>query len=161
MSINVDTRIVDRGSDEYVDEAWELKERIRRSEGVLRQRRRFFENAYRRSKVYVYLNRARQTKLIGFAAVRRDGYMLFLAVNPTYRNQGYGKRLVAHAVEDHNSVSCHARTTNESAMEFYEGLGFEVERRINNYYEDGGDAFYLTLGSDGGIFDRLQSILGR
>ncbi|MCU4719322.1 GNAT family N-acetyltransferase [Halapricum hydrolyticum] len=161
MSINVDTRIVDRGSDEYVEEAWELKERIRRSEGVLRQRRRFFENAYRRSKVYVYLNRARRTKLIGFAAVRRDGYMLFLAVDEQYRDEGFGKRLIARVAEDYSTVTCHARTTNEEAISFYQHVGFEIERRIDNYYEDGGDAYYLKLGDDSSITDRLSQLLGR
>ncbi|QSG06862.1 GNAT family N-acetyltransferase [Halapricum desulfuricans] len=161
MSINVDTRVVDRGSDEYVGEAWELKERIRRSEGVLRQRRRFFENAYRRSKVYVYLNRARERKLIGFAAVRRDGYVLFLAVDEQYRGEGFGKRLVARVAEDYDAVTCHARTTNDEAISFYQHVGFEIQRRIDDYYEDGGDAYYLKLGEDGSIADRLSRLLGR
>ena len=161
VSINVDTRVIDRGSDEYVGDAWELKERIRRSDDVLRQRRGFFENAYRRSKVYVYLNRARRTKLIGFAAVRRDGYILFLAVDEAYRGEGFGKRLIARVAEDYRSVSCHARTTNREAIEFYEHVGFEIERRIDNYYEDGGDAFYLKLGDDESITQRLSRMLGR
>jgi ribosomal protein S18 acetylase RimI-like enzyme len=161
VSINVDTRIVDRGSDEYVDEAWDLKERIRKSDGVLRQRRGFFENAYRRSKVYVYLNQARRTKLIGFAAVRRDGYILFLAVDEQYRGEGFGKRLVARIAEDYRSVSCHARTTNSEAIDFYRHVGFEIQRRIDDYYEDGGDAYYLKLGDEDSITDRLSQLLRR
>ena len=161
MSINVDTRVIDRGSDEYVEDAWQLKERIRRSDGVLRQRRRFFENAYRRSRVYVYLNRARPTKLIGFAAVRRDGYVLFLAVDEQYRDEGFGKRLIARVVEDYDTVTCHARTTNNEAISFYQHVGFEIQRRIDSYYEDGGDAYYLKLGEDSSITDRLSKLLGR
>jgi ribosomal-protein-alanine N-acetyltransferase len=34
-----------------------------------------------------------------------------------------------------------------------------VKRRIDNYYEDGGDAYYLKLGDDGGLTTRLQDIL--
>ncbi len=152
--------MVSPGTDEYAKRAWRLKERIRRSDGVLRQRRSFFTNAYRRSTVHLYLDKTAD-QLVGFAAVRRDGYVLFLAVDPEYRGQGFGKRLVASVAEEHSTVTCHARTTNQGALAFYKSLGFEVKRRIEGYYEDGGDAYYLQLGEDGGIRDRLASLLSR
>ena len=158
VSVNVDSRIVGPGSDEFVEDAWRLKERIRSDEGVLKQRRDFFTDAYRRSTVHCYLEDGR---LIGFAAVRRDGYVLFLAVDPDWRGEGIGKRLIAHVADDHRSVTCHARTTNENALRFYEHLGFEIKRRIDNYYEDGGDAYYLKLGPDTGLTDRLSDLMRR
>ncbi|WP_135303095.1 GNAT family N-acetyltransferase [Haloarcula amylovorans] len=157
MSVNIETRVIDRGSDEYVDAAWRLKETIRQEDGVLRQRRGFFRNAYRRSTVYLYIDRSADC-LIGFAAVRRDGYILFLAVDRDYRSDGFGKRLVARVAEDYGSVTCHARSTNEPALEFYKHIGFEVRRRIDNYYEDGGDAYYLKLGEQT-IADKLSKFL--
>ncbi|MBV0922717.1 GNAT family N-acetyltransferase [Halomicroarcula limicola] len=157
MSVNIETRVIDRGSDEYVDAAWRLKETIRQEDGVLRQRRGFFRNAYRRSTVYLYLDRSTDA-LVGFAAVRRDGYILFLAVDRDYRGDGFGKRLIARVAEDYGSVTCHARSTNESALEFYKHIGFEVRRRIDNYYEDGGDAYYLKLGEQT-IADKLSKFL--
>jgi ribosomal protein S18 acetylase RimI-like enzyme len=160
VSVNVQRRVVSPGNDEYVGRAWQLKERIRREDSVLRQRRRFFENAYERSTVYLYLDRT-SDRMIGFAAVRRDGYILFLAVSPDYRGQSFGKRLVARVAEDYGSVTCHARTTNEDALEFYKHLGFQVKRRIESYYEDGGDAYYLQLGEEEGIRERLASLLSR
>lgn len=160
MSVNVQRRVVSPGDDGYADKAWQLKEQIRREDGVLRQRRRFFQNAYRRSTVYLYLDRG-VDRLIGFAAVRRDGYVLFLAVSPDYRGEGFGKRLVASVADEHSSVTCHARTTNREALEFYRHLGFEVKRRIDSYYEDGGDAYYLQLGEEEGIRERLAGLLGR
>ena len=161
MSVNVDSRVVAPGSDEYVDQAWELKEFIRDREGVLKQRRDFFENAYRRSRVFAEFADVDGDELIGFAAVRRDGYILFLAVDPEARGQGIGKRLVARVAEEHRSVTCHARSTNENALQFYEHLGFEITRRIDNYYEDGGDAYYLKLGSSAGVSDRLSNLIRR
>ncbi|RKD94937.1 GNAT family N-acetyltransferase [Halopiger aswanensis] len=158
MSVNIDSRVVTPGSDDYVEEAWELKERINREEGVLKQRRKFFTDAYRRSKVHCYVQ---DGDLIGFAAVRRDGYILFLAVDPAYRGEGIGKRLVARVAEDHDTITCHARTSNENALQFYEHLGFEIKRRIDDYYEDGGDAYYLKLGADVGITDRLSDLIRR
>jgi len=160
VSVNVSRRTVNPGSDEYVDAAWRLKERIRQSEGVLRQRKNFFSNAYERSTVYLYVDETNDN-LVGFAAVRRDGYILFLAVDEQYRGEGFGKRLVACVAEEYGTVTCHARTTNRAALDFYRSLGFTVERRIENYYEDGGDAFYLQLGEHEGIRDRLVSLLKR
>jgi ribosomal-protein-alanine N-acetyltransferase len=161
VSVHLERREIGPGQDDYVDEAWVLKEAIRRNDGVLRQRRGFFESAYRRSTVYLYLDRSEDERLVGFAAVRRDGYILFLAVDHEYRGQGFGKRLVANAAEEHSTVTCHARTTNRDALRFYKQLGFDVKRRIDSYYEDGGDAYYLTLGEEGGISEKLARLLGR
>jgi ribosomal protein S18 acetylase RimI-like enzyme len=160
VSVNVQQRVVGPGEDDHVGLAWQLKERIRREDGVLRQRRRFFENAYERSTVYLYVDRSTE-RLVGFAAVRRDGYILFLAVGDDYRGQGFGKRLVARVADDYGSVTCHARTTNQKALQFYKHLGFEVKRRIDSYYEDGGDAYYLKLGDNETIRERLAKLLGR
>lgn len=160
MSVNVQRIVVGPGDDDHVDAAWQLKEQIRQNEGVLRQRRNFFDNAYKRSTVYLYADRAND-RLVGFAAVRRDGYILFLAVADNYRGEGFGKRLVANVADEYGSVTCHARTTNREALDFYRALGFRVKRRIENYYEDGGDAFYLKLGDDEGIRERLSNLLSR
>jgi len=162
VSAIVESRVVESGDDAYVDEAWRLKEEIRREEGVLRQRRGFFRDAYRRSTVYLYLESGPVEKetLVGFAATRRDGYILFLAVTEEYRGEEFGKQLIARVADDYSSVTCHARTTNEPAIGFYRHLGFEVTRRIDNYYEDGGDAFYLKLDTDSGsLTQKLSSLL--
>ncbi len=158
VSVNIDTQVVPPGDDDRIEDAWALKEQIKAREGVLKQRRTFFSDAYRRSTVHCSLANDR---LVGFAAVRRDGYILFLAVDPTCRGEGLGKRLIARVAEDHRTVTCHARTTNEAALQFYEHLGFDIKRRIDNYYEDGGDAYYLKLGSAGGLTDRLSELVGR
>ena len=160
MSINIQRLEVGPGNGEYVERAWLLKERIRRRDGVLRQRKNFFRSAYERSTVYLYVDQSND-RLIGFAAVRRDGYILFLAVDEDYRGQGFGRRLVASVAEEHRTVTCHARTTNEEALTFYRRLGFETKRRVDNYYEDGGDAYYLQLGDDESIRERLARRLGR
>ena len=160
VSVNVERREVGPGETDHVEQAWQLKERIRQEEDVLRQRRRFFESAYKRSTVYLFVDRADRGQLVGFAAVRRDGYILFLAVDSDYRGEGFGEALVARVAEDHGSVTCHARSTNRDALRFYQHIGFEVDRRIDNYYEDGGDAYYLRLGEEGGFADRISKLLG-
>ena len=160
MSVNVERRVVEPGDVDYVEQAWQLKERIRERDGVLRQRRRFFENAYKRSTVYLFVDRTNRGKLVGFAAVRRDGYILFLAVDNEYQGEGFGEALVARVADDYGSVTCHARSTNRDAIRFYQHIGFTIQRRIDDYYEDGGDAYYLKLGEDDGLTDRLSKLLG-
>ncbi|MFC6824690.1 GNAT family N-acetyltransferase [Halopelagius fulvigenes] len=158
MSVNVEKRVDGPGSDEHAEQAWELKERIRSDEGVLKQRRRFFVDAYRRSKTHLLFL---DEDLIAFASARRDGYILFLAVAPEVRGEGLGKRLVAEVANDHGSVSCHARATNEEALAFYEHIGFEIERLIENYYEDGGEAYYLRLGEKSGLREKFSDLFRR
>ena len=158
MSVNIQRLEVGPGDDDHVERAWRLKERIRKNDGVLRQRRGFFTNAYQRATVFLYLDRSAD-QLIGFATVRRDGYILFLAVDEEYRDQGFGRRLVANVADTHSTVTCHARTTNREALDFYRSLGFEVQRRIESYYEDGGDAYYLQLGEEPSIRERLAQRL--
>jgi ribosomal protein S18 acetylase RimI-like enzyme len=158
VSVEVETRVDEPGDTTHAQEAWELKERIRRAEGVLKQRRGFFMDAYRRSRTHLlYLD----GELAGFVSARRDGYILFLAVAPSFRNEGFGRRLVAEVARDHRTVTCHARTTNERALAFYEQIGFSVTRCIENYYEDGGDAYFLKLGEDGSLRDRLSELIRR
>ncbi|MCL9816258.1 GNAT family N-acetyltransferase [Natronocalculus amylovorans] len=158
MSINVETRIDPPGEAKYVAEAWALKEDIRQTEGVLRQQRGFFTDAYRRSTAHLIFE---NTTLVAFASVRRDGYILFLAVSPSTRGRGYGEQLIAAIADEYRSVTCHARSTNENALGFYEHLGFKIRRRIDNYYEDGGNAYYLKLGNDDSIRQKLSELIRR
>ncbi|WP_313695823.1 GNAT family N-acetyltransferase [Halorarum halobium] len=163
MSVNVEKRVDRPGDATHAGDAWALKERIRANEGVLKQRRGFFTDAYRRSTTYLLYEETPfhedDETLVAFASVRRDGYVLFLAVAPERRGSGYARRLIADVAEANGSVTCHARTTNEDALGFYRHVGFEVVRRIDDYYEDGGSAYYLRLGEDGGITGRLSDFL--
>ncbi|WP_410767047.1 GNAT family N-acetyltransferase [Haloferax sp. DFSO60] len=158
MSVNVEMRVDGPGDAEYGEAAWDLKERIRINEGLLKQRRGFFMDAYRRSTTYLLFE---NETLVAFASTRRDGYILFLAVAPDARGQGYGKRLIAEVADKHPVVTCHARTTNTNAIDFYERVGFTIRRRIDNYYEDGGASYYLRLGEEAGLRERLSEFLRR
>ena len=158
MSVNLEQRCDKPGNTDHVEAAWELKERINRREGVLKQRRGFFVDAYRRSTTLLYFE---DRELVAFGSVRRDGYILFLAVAPEARGRGYGEQLVAEIANEHRTVTCHARTTNEDALGFYQHLGNEVDRRIDGYYEDNGNAYYLKLGEEEGIRERLSEFLRR
>jgi len=156
VSVNVEKRVDEPGDASYAEDAWKLKERIRAAEGVLKQRRGFFIDAYRRARTHLLFV---DDDLVGFASARRDGYILFLAVAPEVRGEGHGRRLVAEVAQNHRTVTCHARTTNESALAFYEHIGFRIERRIDSYYEDGGAAYYLKLGENDSLRGKLTEFL--
>ncbi|MDZ7746364.1 MAG: N-acetyltransferase [Halobacteriales archaeon] len=161
MSAIVELRVIGQGDDTFVEDAWALKERIRGEEGVLRQRRGFFTDAYTRSQSFALIEQSLdEERLVGFASVRRDGYILFLAVAPGERGEGHGKRLVAAVAEEYGTVTCHARTSNENALDFYRSIGFDIVRKIDNYYEDYGDAYYLRLGEDS-FTEKLSRFFGR
>ena len=156
MSVNVEMRVDGPGETEYAESAWTLKENIRVNEGLLKQRRGFFMDAYRRSTTYLLFE---NDTLVAFASTRRDGYILFLAVAPDARGEGHGRHLVAEVAKEHPVVTCHARTTNQNALEFYESMGFEIQRRIENYYEDGGASYYLRLGEEASLRERLSEFI--
>lgn len=158
MSVSIDTAVITPGDDTHLDEAWALKEDIRNRDGVLRQRRDFFVDAYRQATTHVIRTVGEEPELVGFSSTRQGGYLLFLAVAPAYQGMGFGRELVAAVAEDHDVVTCHARTSNEAALEFYRHLGFEVVRRIDGYYEDGGDAYFLRLGEHASITSRLARL---
>jgi len=156
VSATVEKRVDERGDAAHVEDAWTLKERIHHVEGVLKQRRGFFFNAYRRATCHLYYE---DGALAGFAAARRDGYVLFLAVAPEHRGHGYGSRLIADVAERNRSVTCHVRASNDDAIAFYRHVGFELQRRIDDYYEDGGDAYYMKLGEPRGLTEKLSDIV--
>lgn len=157
VSVSVDTTVIPPGDDRYVERAWDLKERIRSERGVLKQRRRFFVNAYRQATVHL-IHTLEGDEIVGFSCTRGAGYLLFLAVHPEYQGLGFGRELIAVVAEEHETVTCHARVTNAEALAFYEELGFEIVRRIDHYYEDGGDAYYLRLGEEDSVTSRLARL---
>lgn len=154
VSVSVETTVVPPGDDAHVGDAWELKEYIRQEDGVLKQRRRFFVNAYRQANTHL-IQTSDGSEIVGFSCTREGGYLLFLAVHPEYQGLGFGRELVGALADEHDQITCHARVSNADALAFYEGLGFEIIREIGGYYEDGGDAYYLRLGDVESLTSRL------
>lgn len=142
MDRSVEERVVLPGDDACLERAWAAKERIRRSDGVLEQTRAYFEREYRRQTGYLLLS---GDEVVAFAVAHADGYLSLLGVVPEWRRRGLGTRLVEDVLDDHPAVTCHVRATNRAAVAFYAHLGFDVERRVADYYPDGTDALYLRL----------------
>ena len=73
-----------------------------------------------------------------------------LAVDPTCRRLGLGRKLVTRTIEamkDLEAEECILETeiTNLAALKLYESFGFLRDKRLQSYYLNGNDAFKLKL----------------
>lgn len=141
MSVTTEFQTVSPGSEEYLEEIWALKENIRTETGFLRQERHFFRKSYRKATSHILLE---DNDAVGFISTQHDGYVLFLGVDPTVQGHGHGKRLLEYAAQTHQSLSCHARVSNDIAIQFYTDHGFELSHTVEQYYENNEDAHYLV-----------------
>lgn len=72
-------------------------------------------------------------QFIGFVAYYmktvHEGLVLFISVNPAFRNQGYARKLLEYAVEDLKRIGARyvyllTRTSNVQAIRLYDRVGF-------------------------------------
>lgn len=87
---------------------------------------------------------------IGISCILDEGYVTNVAVFPEFRKQGVGKALLeatfSLAQESGLSfVSLEVRQSNKNAISLYERLGFKLEGKRKNFYENPReDALILT-----------------
>ena len=74
---------------------------------------------------------------IGSQTVLEEADMLNVAVDPAYRRQGIGRRLVEALIEalDAHCLSLEVRVSNEPARALYESMGFRQVGLRKNYYQ--------------------------
>ena len=143
MGNNFEILQIEPDSSRLLNEAWLLKEEIRRGEDLLKQKWGFFAQMYHEAEKFWCVDSETGSGL-GFIAVQDSGYIFFIAVNGDRRKEGIGKYLIDSLGEKYDHISCHVRTTNRGAIGFYEKIGFEKEKLVQRYYEDMGDAWYLV-----------------
>jgi ribosomal-protein-alanine N-acetyltransferase len=149
MTRSVEERSIPPGDDAHLAQAWRLKERIRRTDGVLKQTRAYFEMEYRQQTARLLLSQNGQGEVVAFAVVREDGHLTLFGVAPEYRRRGLGTQLMESLTDDYDTIILHTRATNRGATEFYRHAGFTVQRHIEDYYQDGTDAVELRFERDG------------
>ena len=74
------------------------------------------------------------------------GYILYydekvysVAVDINYRNQGWGKKLLHFFLQLNQDIFCltlHVRVNNEVAIRLYKKMGFVIEEKLNQYYQN-------------------------
>ena len=86
-----------------------------------------------------------------FWIVEEDrGHILSVAVDQNYKRQKIGLKLINSAIATFKKFSIfnivlELKAENKEALYFYESMGFKLNRKISNYYEDGSDAFKMSF----------------
>lgn len=76
---------------------------------------------------------------LGMWLIGDEAHITNIAVKPSYRGQGHGKKLLKAAIDETNVKGClsmtlEVRASNEPAISLYRKQGFEVAGRRKNYY---------------------------
>jgi len=83
-------------------------------------------------------------RILGYIAYDpKDGHVISIAVRPESRRKGIGKELMSEMFKECKSSWLEVRVSNENAQRFYERLGFQLNGRIDGYY-DGEDALVMV-----------------
>lgn len=78
--------------------------------------------------------------------VDREIHILTIAVLPAFQRRGVGKTLFDAMIEqtsDAESYHLELRVSNEKALAFYRGYGFEIVGKRPRYYADNAEDAYL------------------
>lgn len=86
----------------------------------------------------------------GFNYVMTESDILSVAINPSFQGNGYGKILMRNTLDYQKSlgidrVFLEVRVSNERAIRLYKGMGFEELTIRKKYYEDGEDAYVMSI----------------
>ncbi|HVE55635.1 MAG TPA: ribosomal protein S18-alanine N-acetyltransferase [Pyrinomonadaceae bacterium] len=91
-------------------------------------------------------------QIVGFIFVMTNqgtGHITTIGVAPEHRRRGLAEKLLAHTEEalrsrDIATVSLEVRVSNIAAQSLYRGLSYTIVQRLNNYYNNGEDAFLMV-----------------
>jgi ribosomal-protein-alanine N-acetyltransferase len=78
----------------------------------------------------------------------REGHIISLAILPAWRRKGIASQLVQELCDVFNRmgkkrVKLEVRISNIPAITLYEKMGFEKQKIVETYYEDGEDALMM------------------
>ena len=81
------------------------------------------------------------------------GHIIALAIDRKYRGQHIATRLLMMAVTIFRNmgvpkITLEVKSQNTVAVSFYKKFGFEIDRKVPNYYEDGSDAYVMFFKTD-------------
>ncbi len=87
--------------------------------------------------------------LIGIKTTKNTARILMLSVNDNNRKQGIGTALLKQFLSEMKNyevtqVELEVRTTNQGALEFYKKQGFILREKIQQFYQNGEDAYNMS-----------------
>ncbi|WGI17323.1 GNAT family N-acetyltransferase [Methanonatronarchaeum sp. AMET-Sl] len=120
--------------------AWRVKVECNQHTGMLRQDFLTFSADFSANECYVAkIN----NEVVGFIIFRRNGYISIFGVHPEYTRNGVGSVLINRVKQELSELWCHVRITNKTAIRFYEAVGFEKSKIVDNYYSNGDSAIIM------------------
>jgi ribosomal-protein-alanine N-acetyltransferase len=78
----------------------------------------------------------------------REGHIVSLAIHPAWRNKGVATQLVEEICrilkeKGKKRVKLEVRVSNGAALNLYKKIGFEKQKIVQDYYENGEDAVLM------------------
>lgn len=91
-------------------------------------------------------------EIVGFIFVMTNqgtGHITTIGVAPEHRRRGLAQKMLAHVekalkTREIATVSLEVRISNIAAQSLYRGLDYAIVQRLNNYYNNGEDAFLMV-----------------
>jgi len=87
--------------------------------------------------------------LIGIKTTPNIARILMISINKKNRKQGIGSALLRQFLSEMKNlnvaqVELEVRTTNQGAVEFYKKQGFIQQEQLNQFYQNGEDAYRMS-----------------
>lgn len=100
------------------------------------------------SKYYVYEENEQVVSYIGLRIYDNEAEVMNFLVDPNYRNEGYGTKIMNYVLNDLeamkvDSITLEVRKSNKVAQNFYYKNGFSKISVKKNYYANNEDAYFL------------------
>ncbi|MBU7024280.1 MAG: ribosomal protein S18-alanine N-acetyltransferase, partial [Theionarchaea archaeon] len=78
----------------------------------------------------------------------REGHIVSLAIHPAWRNKGVATQLVEEICrilkeKGKKRVKLEVRVSNKAGLNLYKKIGFEKQKIVQDYYENGEDAVLM------------------
>ena len=87
--------------------------------------------------------------IIGYLRDNAEGHVMSVATHPDYRSQGVGTKLIREDMKrlkekGANRIGLEVRISNQEAIKLYERMDFRKTKRVQDYYQNGEDAWYMV-----------------
>jgi len=92
----------------------------------------------------------KESQIRGYIVFSQEGHIISIAVHPSHRRKGIGKKLLEKAISTRHlkKVWAEVRRSNHGAQAFYRQMGFQAVGIVPNYYGNE-DAFIVQWTSSG------------
>ena len=133
--------MIDKVTDDYINDYYRLGYKLNTNFSYLFDLNEVLNKPY--NEVYGYFL---DNKLVGFIHILimvDEADIINIIVDDYYRKKGIGSKLIDYCLKKYDLKALNLEVKeNNSAIDFYQKLGFKTVRKIPNYYHDQ-DALFM------------------